>query len=94
MNQIILSIRIFTCILAAGITLYAHIHKRNELTELRLVLPGIEKEVKRLQRENVRLQYEVDRFESPLRLMEWARKPEFSHLKFPYVNEVVIIDAK
>ena len=91
MGQILLSVRILACITVAGVTLYAHINKRNELTELRLVLPGVEKEVKCLKRENMLFQYEIDRFESPIRLLELAQKPEYGHLKFPYLRDVIIL---
>lgn len=84
-------LRIVFCILAAGITLYAHIEKNNELVELRLTLPLLSREVKAAQEENIRLKYEIEGFESPVHLMELSRKPEFSHLKFPRLNEVTLI---
>lgn len=83
--------RILICILAAGITLYAHIEKNNELVELRLAIPFLNREVKAAQEENIRLQYEIEGFESPVHLLELSRKPEFSHLKFPRLNEVTLI---
>lgn len=79
------------CIVSAGMALYSYIDKTNELTELRMTIPQISKTVKKLQEENTRLKYEVDQFESPLHLMELQRKPEFSHLKFPYLNDEIII---
>jgi hypothetical protein len=87
----LLYIRLMICILAAAFTLYLYIEKQNELTELRLYLPVLGKEVKRIQEENTRLTYEIDRFESPIHLMELARKPEFSHLKYGFVKDVVIL---
>ena len=86
-----LVLRILICILAAGVTILAYIEKQNELTELRVAIPSIAKEVKVLQEENTRLKYEVDQFESPIHLMELMSKPEFSHLKFPYLNEEVFL---
>lgn len=86
-----LYIRLMICILVAGLTLYLYIEKQNELTELRLYLPMLSKEVKRIQEENTRLTYEIDHFESPIHLMELARKPEFSHLKYGYVKDVLIL---
>lgn len=85
--------RIFICILIAGLTLYLFIDKQNDLTELRLAIPVWTKEVKSIQEENIRLKYEIDRFESPIHLMELMRKPEFGHLKYPYINEVIILPA-
>lgn len=84
-------IRILICILMAGITLYAHIEKNNELVELRLAIPLLKRDVKVAQEENIRLQYEIERFESPVHLMELSRKPEFSHLRYPRLNEVSLI---
>ena len=89
-----LSSRILACIAIAGISLYAYIHKQNELTRLRLMIPAITKELKAIQEENIRLKYEIDRFESPIHLMELARKPEFSHLKHPYSNNVLKIQSQ
>lgn len=84
-------LRVLVCILAAGITLYAHIEKQNELVELRLTLPLLNRDVKAALEENIRLQYEIERFESPVHLMELARKPEFSHLKYPQLPHVSLI---
>ena len=84
-------IRILICIAVAAITLYANIDTINDLTSLRLAIPVLEKEVRALQRENERLQYEIDRFESPIHLMELARKPEFGHLRYPRLDEVIEI---
>lgn len=86
-----LVLRILICIIAAGVTILAYIEKQNELTELRVAIPSIAKEVKVLQEENIRLKYEVDQFESPIHLMELMNRPEFSHLKFPYLNEEVFL---
>jgi cell division protein FtsL len=84
-------VQIFICIFIAAVTMFAHIKKRNELTELSLVIPRVETEVKNLQRENFRLQYEIDSLESPIRMMEYARQPEFGHLKYPHINDVIIL---
>ena len=90
-RHIALSIRVLICIGIAGLTLYAYIYKQNELTGLRLMVPAISKELKAVQEENIRLRYEIDRFESPIHLMELSRKPEFSHLKYPYNNEIIVL---
>lgn len=85
------TLRIFICIFAAGWTLYAFIDKQNELVELRMAIPALTQEVKAIEDENNRLKYEVERFESPIHLMELARKPEFSHLKYPYDRDVIVL---
>jgi hypothetical protein len=90
-QQFFFVIRLFICILAAGLTLFAYIEKQNGLTELRLAIPALAKEVKNLHEENKRLTYEIRHFESPIHLMELMRKPEFSHLKYPMLPEVVFL---
>ncbi len=86
-----LSLRILICICVTGWILYSYIDKQNALVELRMILPGLSREVKAIQEENIRLQFEIDRFESPIHLMELARKPEFSHLKYPFARDVILI---
>ena len=89
-----LTLRIFICIFVAGWTLYTYIDKQNDLVELRMAIPILGSEVKAIEEENIRLKYEVERFESPIHLMELARKPEFSHLKYPYDRDVIVLPAK
>ncbi len=87
-----LSIRLLICIALACLTLSMVIDKQNEITELRLKIPLIAKEVKTLQDENTSLVYEIERFESPIHLMELSRNPEFGHLKHPLNKDVKIIE--
>lgn len=86
-----LLLRLFLCIFSACAALYAYIDKQNELTELRLAIPSLAKKVHELQEENNHLKYEIDRFESPLHLMEIARKPMFGHLKYPYLKDQIFL---
>lgn len=92
--MLLLLIRVFSCIVGAGLLLYAYIDRQNELTELRLQLPHLAKQVKGIQEENNRLYYEIDRFESPIHLLELSGKPEFGHLKHPYLRDIIIIDTE
>lgn len=71
--------------------MFIYIDTLNQVTELRLAIPDIAKNVKDITEENNRLRYEIDNFESPLHLMELALKPEFSHLKHPYSDDIVVI---
>lgn len=82
---------IFICIAAASVTIYEYIDKQNDLTELRLAIPALEKEVKHIQEENIRLRYEINQFESPIHLIELSRRPEFGHLKYPYLDKILIL---
>lgn len=84
-------IRLLICISFAGLVLYKDIDQQNELTELRLSIPILTREVKEIREKNLELQYTIDCFESPLHLMELARKPEFGHLKYPSSNEIVLL---
>jgi hypothetical protein len=84
-----LLIRLLICISFAGLVLYKYIDKLNDLTELRLSIPVLAREVKEIREQNLELQYAIDCFESPLHLMELARKPEFGHLKYPILNDVL-----
>lgn len=84
-----LFIRLLICISFTGLVLYKYIDKLNELTELQLSIPLLARDVKAIHEKNLELQYAIDHFESPLHLMELARKPEFGHLKYPSINDVM-----
>jgi hypothetical protein len=88
------SIHLLICLAAAGLTLYALIEEQNALTELRVALPALDKELRATQEENLRLEYELDCFESPVHLLELARKPEFGHLKYPTIDDVLIVSRE
>ena len=92
--MILLSLRILCCILIACLTLSMIIDMQNELTELRLKIPILTKEVRELHAQNTGLTYDIERFESPIHLMELSRKPEFGHLKHPYVKDIVILEPQ
>ena len=89
-----LLIRMFICILSLGGFLYFYINKQNVITELRLQIPTIQKELREIEQENTRLQFVVEEFESPSHLMELARQPEYRHLKHPLCKDIIEIETK
>jgi hypothetical protein len=84
-------IRLIICIFGIGLLLYAYIDKQNDVTDLKIQIPKLSKELKEIREENLRLHYIIDRFENPQHLIELSRLKEFSHLKFPLDREVVIL---
>ncbi len=87
-------VRLFCCIFILGISLFAYVSKHNVLTEKRILVPKLAKELQKQEEENVRIQFAIEKFENPIHLMELARKPEFSHLKHPSVNDIIIIEKE
>jgi hypothetical protein len=86
-------IRVLICIVMLGVFLYAYIAKQNTITELRLQIPIAAKELESAIQENTRLQFEIDRFENPQHLMELSTQPQFSHLKHPLLDEILVIEV-
>ena len=89
-----LVIRLIFCAAILGGALYAYIEKINRLTELRIKVPKLSKQLKNVQEENIRLHFEIEKFENPLNLMELARKPQYGHLKHPYLTDIIIYKPK
>lgn len=71
---------------------HSYISKLNRLTELRLQLPPLIKDVRRLEQENVALNYRIDRFESPKSLMRLKQDPRFGYMVFPSLDKVIEIE--
>ncbi len=84
-------IQLALCLGVFGLCLYSYLNAQNELTELKIHLPKVEKEVQLIREENRRLAYEVDRFESPSHLIELAHRPEFGHLRHPLLKEILTV---
>lgn len=74
-----------------GACLFSYLEKQNELTELRIYVPKLVKEIKLIQEANVQLKYQIQTFESPQHLMQLAADSKFSHLKYPLSKEVLVL---
>jgi len=84
-------IRILICIIFFGGCLYSYIDMQNAITDLRIQIPKLTKEVRRIEEENTRFLYEIEVFESPENLMRLAQSSAFSHLKYPTEQAVVTL---
>jgi cell division protein FtsL len=81
--------RLSICFVAFSLCFYAFIEKQNRLTQLQISLPNLSKEIKAIQEENVRLQYEIDQCETPQRLMQLHRA--HPHLRYPITSDILTL---
>lgn len=86
-------IRVLGCLTVFSIYLYQIIQKQNALNYLSLQIPKLAKEVKTLEEENLLLQFRIDSFESPDHLMKLAHSPEYTHLQYPFLEDVTALQA-
>jgi hypothetical protein len=77
----------FICL--SAILFYRYLDRQNAVTMARLELPKMSHELKAIEEENALLRYTIQALENPERLIELSRQQEFSHLKYPYLCEVV-----
>ena len=84
-------IRLGLCVTVFGCCLFSYLEKQNELTQIKIQLPELEKRLGLIQEESRRLRYEVDQFENPTSLIELVRRPEFGHLKHPLLREILTV---
>ncbi|MBS0615741.1 MAG: hypothetical protein JSR58_04225 [Verrucomicrobia bacterium] len=82
---------IFFSIFVFGFALYSYVDLQNQVTSVKLQLPKVAREIKALQEENTRLQFEIDTFENPDNLLRLATAPTFSHLQHPLSTEVLVV---
>ena len=83
--------RLLVCIIALGAFLYAYIDLQNTVTALKMDLPILMKELDILNEENEELTLAIERLENPFKLFKLLNMQEFSHLHFPYDDEVIIL---
>ena len=83
--------RLGCCIAVFAFCLYSYLEAQNRLTQLKIRIPEVDREIRLIREENRRLSYEVDEFLSPAHLIELAHRPEFSHLKHPLLKDVLTV---
>lgn len=81
-------IRIVLSLTVCMTSIFSYVSLQNTVTRLRIQIPKVEKQLLAINDEISHLQYEVDQFESPDRLMDLACHPDFSHLKHPYLKDI------
>lgn len=86
-----LLVRLGICLAVFGLCLYSYLDLQNQLTQLKIQLPEVEKEIKGIREENRSLAYQVNQFENPSHLIELAHRPEYSHLKHPLLREILTV---
>lgn len=86
-------VRIFICVFTLGVSLYLYVDKLNNHTELKLQIPSIMKEVDSIKQESIHLSYEIEQFKNPMHLIQLAKRPEFTHLKFPYEQDIWVVPS-
>lgn len=84
-------IRILICILTFGTFLYVYVDKLNAQTELQLQIPALAKEIELINQDLVHLSYEIECFKNPSHLIQLAKQPEYTHLKFPYIDDILVV---
>ena len=81
-------IRITLMLVVSMTSVFSYISLQNTVTRLKIQIPKVEKQLYAINDEISHLQYEIDQFESPDRLMDFAYHPDFSHLKHPYIRDI------
>ncbi|MBI5272594.1 MAG: hypothetical protein HY861_01250 [Chlamydiia bacterium] len=84
-------VRLGICLVALGFCLYSYLEAQNGLTETKIRIPTVDREIRLIREESRRLSYEIDRFNSPAHLIELAHRPEFGHLKHPLLKEILTV---
>ena len=77
------------CIFILSLFLYFYTDHENSVTQLRISLPVLSKEIKMIEEENRRLKYLIEEFENPEHLMQLASLKEYSHLAYPLFKDVL-----
>lgn len=85
--------KLLLCILTLGSFSYVYVDRLNAHTELKLQIPQLAREIEQLKQDTVQLGYDIECFKSPQNLLQLAKQPEYSHLKFPYSEDIVTVPS-
>lgn len=86
-------VRIMVCLLTLGAFLYLYVDRLNAHTELKLKIPQLAREMDQIKQNTLELSYQIECFKDPANLIQLAQRPQFSHLRFPYQEDVLHVEA-
>ena len=75
--------QLLICITCCVFFLYGGIKNQNDLCDASLKIPALAKELKTIEEESSHLTFELQKLESPERLIALLKTERYSHLKFP-----------
>ena len=78
-------------IVVLSFCLHFYVEKQNQLTKVKIQIPKLVKEIQLLKEESRQFLFQIDRFENPYHLMEMARMPQYSHLKHPFLENILTL---
>jgi hypothetical protein len=84
-------IRLGFCVVVFGWGLFSYLNKQQELAQIKVQLPELEKRLHVIQEENRRMLCEIEELENPSRLIDLVHRPEFGHLKHPLLREILTV---
>ena len=83
--------RLGFCVAIFGWGLFSYLNKQQELAQIKVQLPELEKRLHVIQEENRRMLCEIEELENPSRLIELVHRPEFGYLKHPLLREILTV---
>lgn len=91
MNILRLLIQFWISLSIVGLALYLYVDQKNELIRLQMEIPVVEKELKGVLEENIRLRYRIQQFQDPQKLLELHSHPPYASMKYSSVDQVLIL---
>lgn len=79
------------CLITVSTLACFYLSKQNDLTRLRMEIPTVAENLKMIEEENARLQYEIECFENPCHLMDLAKYSEYGHLRHPLTDDILVL---
>lgn len=84
---------LFFTLLTLGGFGYSYLTQQNDLTEMRMEIPELMRDMESLRQEIAVLEYQVEAFQNPRNLLQIAMQNQYRHLKLPRLQEVAFLDT-
>lgn len=84
-----LLLKLIICFSAFSFYLYSIVQRQNYLNSLSYKLPKLEKELKTLEEDNLKLSYQLETFSDPNNLLQLVKTNTYSHLRYPILEDIL-----
>ncbi len=86
-------IKLVVCVIAVATVSYEHLYEINQLTAKRMMIPSLEQEIALMNEEIDEVNFAFQTVENPIKLLKIAKNPDYSGLKFPLEEDLVILTS-
>ncbi len=89
-----LFVSLFGSFVFLAIAIYCYLEQQHHYKCAKLLLPKYSREIAFLREEVASYRYQINSFKNPEKLLKMVARPEYAHLSFPLVRDIITLEKE